>query len=308
MQERLQPILALLDEGMIIYRRHFLGFLLIAASWFVPLAIAFGVMIGVADWLGEQWVVLLIIVVTLLSLPLLVYLLGGLSRAAAAAVDNQPVRWRAALSIRPRRAAGMGCFTLIYLVLMQIVSSAISIIFICPIYLIGISFTAAIGQVTDGSALGAVGLALFSIFFGGIYVFSLMVGGASYSSLIYALQPWVQEAQGFGATLERSFMLVGHRFVFNVTVWALAAAVLFGAGISVLIAVGVLLPLPLIFALGDEAPIVLAIASSAWMIGLVVLLPPLPIWMTLLYRRNSHERAAADLVARVAQWRTKFED
>ena len=40
MTETLQPILALLDEGLSLYRRNFVGFVLITASWFVPVAVA----------------------------------------------------------------------------------------------------------------------------------------------------------------------------------------------------------------------------------------------------------------------------
>jgi len=47
MIDRLQPILSLLDEGIAIYRRDFLAFTLVTAIWFVPVAVASGVLIAV---------------------------------------------------------------------------------------------------------------------------------------------------------------------------------------------------------------------------------------------------------------------
>ena len=46
MTETLQPILALLDEGLRLYRRNFVGFVLLTASWFVPVAIVAGTAVG----------------------------------------------------------------------------------------------------------------------------------------------------------------------------------------------------------------------------------------------------------------------
>ncbi|HEU5011944.1 MAG TPA: hypothetical protein VFT66_05315, partial [Roseiflexaceae bacterium] len=62
------------------------------------------------------------------------------------------------------------------------------------------------------------------------------------------------------------------------------------------------LPLPLSFVLGGESPITAALSAAAWLLGLCVVLPPLPIWMALLYRRNLAARSGADLEAKIQAW------
>jgi hypothetical protein len=303
MIERLQPILTLLDEGIAIYRRNFTGFVLISALWFVPVAIAAGVLIAAASWLDTRLAILLGLGGLLLLFPLAIYLVGGLSRAAAAAIDGHPLRFRQALAIRPLRAAGMGCFTLVYMVIAQIVSYVISMACICPLYLVGLLFVGGISSVTGGTEeltifLGAIFLLVLVLG----YAFLLVVGGAVYSSLIYALQPWAQEARPFGETLQRSLDMVGYRFWRNLLVWCMTALLVAAVGLTVTVTIGVLLPLPLAFALGRESLIVQAITASAWLIGFVVVLPPLPIWMALFYRRNRAAREGADLDVALRGW------
>jgi hypothetical protein len=308
MNERLQPILALLDEGFAIYRRNFTGFMLISALWFVPVAITTGALVAAASWLDTGVAILIGILGLLLLFPLAIYLVGGLSRAAAAAIDGRPLHFREALAIGPARAAGMGCFTLVYMVIAQIASYVISLVVICPLYLVGLlllgSISALVGNAEEVSLFLGV-ILLFVLLVG--YVFALVAAGAVYSSLIYALQPWVQESRAFGETFQRSLDMVGYRFWRNLLIWGLTALLLAAVGLTVTVTIGLLLSLPLSFALGRESPIVQAITASAWLIGFVVVLPPLPIWMALLYRRNRAAREGSDLdVALRGWWGTYF--
>src|SRR5512147_871704 len=89
-----QATLAILDEGLRLYRRNFIAFVLIAASWFVPVAIATGILIAIGDQLDEITVMLVMLGAMVLLFPLLIYLIGGLSRAARLAADERPVRFR----------------------------------------------------------------------------------------------------------------------------------------------------------------------------------------------------------------------
>jgi hypothetical protein len=302
MPDRLQPILSLLDEGLALYRRHFVRFVLIAACWFVPVAIVGGLVAAGANGMDEAWLTLLLLGAVVLSMPLVVYLVGGLSRAALAAAEGRPVRVREALAIPVRRAASMGCFTVVYSLIMQVVSSALSLVCICPLWVIGVGFIGLLGSAGGESVVGSAALALVALIFGGVYLFALLVGGASYSSLIYAMQPWVQEPLPFGKAMERSFQLIGYRFWHNMAAWALSAALVAAAGLTVVVAVGVLAPLPALFVLGEESPVAQAVAVTAWMSGLVLVIPPLPIWMALLYRRNAAARSGGDLETRVQEW------
>ncbi|MFN8501657.1 hypothetical protein [Kouleothrix sp.] len=293
------PTMALLDEGLSLYRRNFTGFLLITACWCIPAAITTGLLIVAASWLEGPWPALLLLAALLLLFPLLIYLIGGLSRAAATAASGQPVRLRAALAIAPRRAAGMGCFTIVFAMLAQIITSMLSVICICPMYVAGFAL---IGALVAGSRAGAVpaGIAIVGIALFGFYG-SLMLSGASGGGLFYGLQPWVQEQLPFGASLQRSIDLIVYRLGRNLLAWLIGALLLAAAGLTVSATIGVLLPLPLIYALGDS-PATQAIAAVAWALGLMVILPPLPIWMALLYRHNRAAFDGDDLQAKVNEW------
>ena len=308
MSDRLQPILALLDEGIALYRRNFGGFTLITALWLVPVAIAAGLVVVAASWLDEGLGVLLIIAGIVLLFPLMIYLIGGLSRGAVAAIEGRPVRFREALAIHPLRAAGMGCFTLVYLFIAQIASNMLSMLCICPLIFGGAAFAGAVSPLLSGAEdLGAAAAVLLVLVLFGVYALLLVASGAVYSSLIYGLQPWVQEPQPFGVALQQSLNIRGYRFWRNLLVWGLTALLVAAVGVTVTATIGVILPLPLTYALGDGSPAVQAISVGAWMLGFVVVLPPLPIWMALLYRRNRAAREGAELdLAIQAWWREHF--
>jgi len=305
MTETLQPILALLDEGLGLYRRNFVGFVLIAASWFVPVAIAAGLLTAAVSLAGETYGELIALLVAvaalLLFFPMLIYLIGGLSRAAMAAAEGRPVRFRAAMAIHPLRAAGMGCFTIVYAFVAQLATSLLSMACVCPLYLAGFLLVALLGAATSDMSSAPLGLAMIGVFLIGLYA-SLMIAGATGSGLFYGLQPWAQEARPFGETLQRSLDLVVFRFWRNLLVWLLAALLVAAVGLTVTATVGTLLPLPLALALGEDSPAARAISVGAWLIGLVVILPPLPIWMALLYRRNRALYEGADLQSKIQEW------
>ena len=305
MTEALQPILALLDEGLRLYRRNFVGFVLLTASWFVPVAIVTGTAVAAESWVDARYSglagVLLFGGGLLVFFPLLIYLIGGLSRAAAAAADGRPVRFREAMAIHPLRAAGMGCFTIVYAFVAQIVSSLISMACICPLYFVGFMGLAFVGAAANESSAGALAVMAVGIFLLGFYA-SLMIIGATGSGLFYCLQPWVQESRSFGASLQRSLDLIVFRFGRNLIVWCLAALLIAAAGLTVMATIGILLPLPLLYVLGEEAPATRAATIGAWLIGLMLVLPPLPIWMALLYRQNQAAFDGKELAVRVQEW------
>jgi hypothetical protein len=305
MTESLQPILALLDEGLRLYRRNFAGFVLLTASWFVPVAMVIGTAVAAESWVDARYSglagVLLFGGGVLVFFPLLIYLIGGLSRAAAAAAEGRPVRFREAMAIHPLRATGMGCFTIVYAFVAQIVSSLISVACICPLYLVGFMGLAVVGAAADESSIGALALLAIGIFLLGFYT-SLMIIGATGSGLFYSLQPWVQESRSFGESLQRSLELIAFRFGRNLLVWCLAALLIAAAGLTVMATIGMLLPLPLLYVLGEESPATRAATIGAWLIGLMLVLPPLPIWMALLYRQNQASFEGKELAAKIQVW------
>jgi hypothetical protein len=300
MAATLTALLAQFDEGISMYRRNFVPFLLISLSWFVPVAIATGLLIVYASQYEGIGILIGILLLFILAVPLFVYLAGGLSRAAVAAAEGQSVRIRDAFAIGPARAISMMVFTIVYYIMAQIATSVMSMICICPLYLVSIFIAAGLSSFSENVGLAA--FAIIGVAFAVIYLLLLAIGGATYSSLIYALQPWAQEKRSFGDSIQLSFDMVGYRFGRNLLAWMLSALLITAAGLSVTLAIGVVLPLPLSFVLGGESPITAALSAAAWLLGLCVVLPPLPIWMALLYRRNLAARSGADLEAKIQAW------
>ncbi|NJL33991.1 MAG: hypothetical protein HC893_09165 [Chloroflexaceae bacterium] len=64
-----------------------------------------------------------------------------------------------------------------------------------------------------------------------------------------------------------------------------------------------MLPFPLLLALGEESLAAQGISVFAWIVGLIVVIPPLPIWMALLYQRNVAAWEGHDLAKRIAEVR-----
>lgn len=300
-QETLQPILALLDEGLSLYRRHFFSFMLITMSWCVPVAVAAGLLVVAISWANSPAPVILGVLALLLVFPLSIYLVGGLSRAAAAAAAGQPVHLRSALAIPPLRAVGMGCFTIVYSLLAQAATSIMSMLCVCPLYIAGFAFVGFLAGGVGSAAATPAALLFIVIMLAGLYG-SLMISGASGSGLFYGLQPWVQEELPFGASVQRSLNLIAFRFARNLAIWLIGALLLAAAGLTIIATIGTLLPLPLFYALGSESPLAQALASGAWLLGLMLVLPPLPIWMALLYRHNRAAYDGDELAVQVRAW------
>jgi len=187
---------------------------------------------------------------------------------------------------------------------MQLVSSVLSILCICPIYVVGVITSVALpvapGESSD--VVLAVLLIVSSMLLAGVYLLGFIIGGIGYSSLLYALQPWLIERLRFGEAMERSVDLIRFRLRRNLLAWGLSALLVFAVGIPVSLAVGVLIPLPALLLLGAESSLAQALAGTAWLLGLALVMPPWLISMTLLYRRNLAARSGADLARRVAAW------
>jgi hypothetical protein len=303
MRNALQFSLALLDEGLIIYRRNFGAFVLLAAIWFVPIAILVGLCIVALSWLSENQQIVLGLFGLLLLFPLLIYLLAVLSRAAADAINGQAINIRHALAVNPIRVISMSVFGVIYALVAQIVSGILTFICICPVFLLGSISVFGVAASSSSNPLGsAVALLIGSVGYIGSNLFIVMVGGATANSVIYALQPWAIEQLRFGVTIEQSLNLTMYRFGTNILVCALAALIASAGGLSVAVFIGLAIPLPTIWLLGEESRVAQAIAATAWLLGLTLVVPPLPIWMTLLYQRNVARREGVALAQKIEEW------
>lgn len=301
----IKPILDMLDEGLRLYRRGFVGFILVTAIWFVPVVIGIGLSIAAARYWGT-WVTLLILLGWGLgTIPLSMYLVGGLSRALLMVQQGHTVQVWSALAIHPLWATGMGCYGLVLYIIASIASSMVSFLCICPLYMIIVGTIGGMGLLVENAGHLGTGLAILS----GImlmmvmvlyYGLSLVLGGATFSTLVYGLQPFVQDSLSFGNAIQRSIDMLLYRAGYNLLAF-LCASTIFGAtAIAVTVAVGVLVPLPLVLALGSESLIAQGVSASAWLLGVALVLPPLPIWMALLYQHNARRWQGADLSERIA--------
>ncbi|MCG8352140.1 MAG: hypothetical protein MI924_30610 [Chloroflexales bacterium] len=303
MHKTLQPILDILDEGLRIYRRGFTSFALLAAIWLTPVAIGIGFAFAAGAFWGSDAIFLLILGGSLLALPLAIYLFAAISRATLAIQQDQRVQFSKVLTIAPTRLMGMGCYGVVFGIIVNILVSMVSAFVCCPLYLAFMFLmTGVMSGVSSGisvaftALLGVLGV-LFLIL---IYGLNLVINGAVYSSVIYGLQPFVLDNLSFGASVQRSIDLTFYRTRRNLLAFILASAIFGGIAVAVTTGVGILLPLPLFWALGDESLVAQGISASAWLLGLIVVLPPVPIWMTLLYQQNLSAREGYDLARQIA--------
>lgn len=301
----IQPILDILDEGLRLYRRGFLAFLLLTALWLVPLAIGTGLTIATS-------IVWWFFFTLLLAFPLAIYLVGGLSRLTLAVQHGHAINLRATLAIPLQRLIGMGCYSVVFLVAVNIATSIVtSFIFCCGFFGAGALLGGAMASLDGTGALGsAMSLALGSLLVVLIilsYVISLIVSGATYSSTVYSLQPFAQHEISFGEAIQRSIDLLFYRPVFNLAAFTISSTVFGATALAVTATIGVFLPLPLILLFGEESTIVRGVSAFAWIIGLIVVVPPMPIWMALLYQQNYDAWSGKDLLARITPLMTKQE-
>jgi hypothetical protein len=297
MYTTLQPVLDMLDEGLRLYRRGFTVFVLLTAIWIVPVAIGSGLFIAI----DQSWGMLLTL---LLALPLGIYIMGGLSQATLAVQQHRVPTLREALRIAPLRLLGMGCYTTLFALVSTVaVFVAIGMCFCGGFALLMFFGSAAIAMESTGSAgmafsvvLGFIIILLFVL----LYVLGLVLVGAIYSSVVYSLQPFVQQRAPFGDTVERSLRLLGYRPGSNMLTFLLTSAIFGATALAITTTMGTFLPLPLLLLLGEESPLAQGMSASAWLVGLIVVLPPVPIWMALLYQRNAMAREGYDLANRIA--------
>lgn len=305
MRQTLEPILDLLDEGLRLYRRGFAPLLILAALAALPVGLVVVAVVISSEWLASGFGALLSTLVVFAGLPLSLYVMGALSRAAMMVADGEPVSLRRSLAIGPVRVLGMGCYGTIFSFAASIAVSAVTTFCICGAYFVAVAVIGvAIGIGSTGGPAGeaAVGffIAIGAVAFVVIYGASLVLNGAIYGSVVYVLQPFVHERTGIGKAIGRSLDLLIFRLGQNLLVF-LCASLVFGAGaLAATVAIGVLVPLPALFLLGAESTVARAITAAAWVCGISAAVPLLPVWMALLYRRRVVAREGQDLGARVA--------
>jgi hypothetical protein len=283
--DAMDAILMILDGGLRLYRRNFAPFVLIGAVCLLPLALAVLLSVFAASRSGGQGVLVISSAVLFLVAPM--YLIGGLSRATTAAAAGGPVRFRAALSIHPLRAAGMGCFTTIYSILML----ALLLSFAAFPLGVVLKFLGALAGYDVEPQLAA------PVVRGA----TLLLAWGVLCSLMYGFQPLLQEPQSHDAS-KRSWFdpPLGYRIRRNTLAWCLATLVISAAAPPIL-AIGVFVG-KLVGRLGIDPLSMPLVLAGGCLFGLFMIATPMVIWMTLLYQHNRAAYDGADLAAQITEW------
>jgi hypothetical protein len=305
MNRRLLDIaLDIFDEGLQLYRREFVSFVVLAAAWLVPIALGVGLSIAASQFMDSDITTLLMFGWFVVGLPASIYLIVGLSRVTLAVQQQRKLDLRETLGISPIRVAGMGCYSIIFTVTMAMAVSTISFLLICPLYMVmalWFGSAAALGASSGWGGFTILSMSFFVIF-ALIYVLMLALSGVTYSSLVYVLQPFIHQRKAtFGRALQQSLNLIDYRMKQNLLTFFLASALFGSTSLAVTVAIGVIIPMPLLLALGEHSPVAQGVSVSAWLIGLIFVLPPMPIWMTLLYQHNQSAYVGEDLVEPIAR-------
>lgn len=300
----LPVVLELLDDGLRLYRRNLAGFTLVSTAVLVGLALLGMSFMAVvrAELGGGGWTAIAVFLLLMIGYPLTLYGFAALSRAAGAALDGQPVSLPSALRLSPARGCGMLVFNAFFAMFATIGAGIVSTVVACPLFylpLLGIGLASSATSVS-----GAVGIILFAALGQAGTFWSIAVSGAWLASMVFSVQPFALEQQSWSAAVSRALDVLFARFGRTLLMF-LGAGAIFGTLIlsyfgSIVVLLSVLqsalnlddLP-PLV---GDITVIVVLIAS------LVVLLPPLAIWMAMFFRHTARERDGSDMSERVAAW------
>ena len=296
--------LTLLDDGLRLYRRNFMRFLLVGAIILVPLSLL-GLLLSalVETQLGEDWTGLGALLLGLIQYPLMLYACLALSRVAAGSLDGRQVGIGQALRLGPRRALGMGCYGVLLAAIFGTFSGMAIVFVACPMLYAMIFGAGVIGSVGGSGALGALG-SVVGVIFSLVFLSTLLLTSAMFASLAYGVQAFALEQRPVGQTISRSLDLLLFRLGRNLLIFVGAGAIIGTllvayAGAILAGGAGLLQVLEI-----ELSPVALqslqsAVGTFSWML----LLPPLPIWMAMLHRSLATERDAPDLVAAVERWR-----
>lgn len=298
-------VLQVLDDGLRLYRRHLASFLLVATTVMVGLAllaISFMAFVRTSIGVTGGWTFLAVCVL-LAGYPVVLYAFAALSRATLAAINDQPIALLSTLRIAPGRGIAMIMFNLLWTICASIGTGILAAMVSCPISYLSLilaGFTSAIG----GSSATGAAFGLITVTTQISWLWSLTMIGAWLASMVYAVQAFVQERGGSNVAAGRAIDLLFTRFGRSLLM-LLGAGAIFGTLITSYLGSLIFVLVFLLDTIGANwSPVIGDVIVIVVTIGsMVVLLPPLAIWMALFYHRVAIERDGADIARRVRIWR-----
>jgi hypothetical protein len=305
----LPTVLEILDDGLRLYRRNLSGFIMVATAALVILALsalAWSAFVRTQLGITTEWVLLQIFGLLVMGYPLILYTFAALSRATATALDGNPITLPSALRLNPGRGCGMIFFNMLFGFIATICAGVIAIAISCPMLYLSVLGGTLVTALYDAASSSA-GLALVAVISQLSVLWWLISFGGWLVSVVYALQTFVLERHGWGVSAGRSVDLLTARFGRSLLMFISAGTIFGTLSLSYLGSLFVLLGIvqerlgfelsPLV---GDVLLIIITVAS------LVVLLPPLSIWMAMFHRTMAHEQDGEELTRRVVAWHTQF--
>lgn len=300
----LPQVLQVLDDGLRLYRRNLSGFLLVSTAVLVVIAVLVllcTTIVRTQLGTGIGWTLLLILLLLLVLYPLTLYTFAALSRAADAALSNRPITLAAALRIGPARGCGMILFNMLFSFIASVFAGIMSVVVSCPMFylsLLGSMLLATVSDVVGASA---------GVFIGVVSqvstLWSLISFGGWLASIVYALQAFALEQRTWGSAAGRSVDLLTARFGRSLLMFMGAGAIFgtlslsfIGTLVATLLLIQDRLNLTIPPFASDAVTIALVVGT------LVVLLPPLSIWMAMFHRQVALEHDGDELLRRVAAW------
>lgn len=303
----LPVVLEVLDDGLRLYRRHLASFMLIATAVLVVLALfSLSFMAFVRSEIGTSpgWLFLAVCLLLLLSYPLVLYVFGALSRAAAAALDGHTITLLSVLRLNPLRGIGIVGFNMLFSLITAISAFVLILVCSCPMTYLSLILSVFFGALLDSAGLGVGMFGLIGVISQISTLWTITVAGAWLATSVFALQAFVLEQRPWTEAASRTFDMLMTRFGQSLLMFLGAGAIFGTLALSYLGSLLVLwafiqdqISLPPLA--GDVIAIVLTVVT------LVVLLPPLSIWMAIYYRRQVRERDGEEIIRRVADWRAQ---
>ncbi|MBA3944266.1 MAG: hypothetical protein H0X37_06835 [Herpetosiphonaceae bacterium] len=295
-------VIDILDDGLRLYRRYWSSFALATAALIVPISLlSFLVNALVINQLGSGWGFVGSLVVALLGIPFSSYMVAVLSRMAAQAASGRTPSLRSALRMSLIRVLGMSCYAVVFTLVASLCFGVGGVILLCGT--LAITF-----RLVRQSFFG-LSLSPFFALAGGLALFAyVLLFSAVAMSTIYAVQAFAIDTAGFGDSITRLNDFLFYRTRRNLLCFIIGGAI-FATMLTAYtgtISFGVaqlaqsFFGQPLFFQ-GITGQAILTVTGA---ISAVILMPPMPIWMALLYLRIKVEREGAALEQRITAWTT----
>ncbi len=303
MRQTFAEALTILDRGVQLYRQQFLPLVLIAVIFGAPIVVL-AALLPLVDTNDTTQLVLVALFDLVVGLTLLAYLLLGVCRTAMAAIGGERIGLRRAVWVSPLRVFKIGLVGAMVAFVLQVATASAGLLFGCVTLalLIGAGGIMAFSSGASGSSGVLLLLAVLYMLMVALFGLSAVVVGAGYAAALSTVQPLIFKTLKIRQLLVESFELFFYRFGLNLLVWLGAMLALLCVSVPIGILFGAIGPLPAAVWLNLDTKVGQVFSLMVLGLGGVVLLPPLPIWMALLYHHQSESRGGGDLAERVATW------